>query len=136
MEEAQVGKYFKDKEGRIWRMISYCSSPTALMENVATGEQTGGAVGSLNLSGFSELSEEAQAVAEEMSKLRPNYMNPPYKNPPKGMLEVRDPASGKFMGYMQAMEEENVDIATEKVELRQPVKYCDNCDCGKAEGCK
>lgn len=50
-----VGKFFTRNGTDIWQMTSSCRQPTATLKNLQTNEETGGAVGCLNLSGFTRL---------------------------------------------------------------------------------
>lgn len=42
----------------VWVVKSYCSDPTVTLENIKTGQQVSGGVGSLNLQQFSRLKPE------------------------------------------------------------------------------
>lgn len=44
----------------VWRVQSLCERPTVTLVNVESGERTGGAVGSLNVSDFRRLVPEAE----------------------------------------------------------------------------
>ena len=66
MNEDDVGKFFKDSEGNLWRMVIFCSRPTATLEKVGTKERVGGAVGCLNFSDFVKVEE---SVQRELSNL-------------------------------------------------------------------
>lgn len=65
-----VGKYFRNGDGRIFMHLSYCELPTATMEDIASKDQVGGAVGSLNLSTFTPLTpEESNILSQAMTQI-------------------------------------------------------------------
>lgn len=125
INEQNMGKFFRDSNGQVYRLIIYCSLPTATMENIVTQHKVSGAVGSPALSEFVLLGEEAQEITENLAQM---LVHRP-KSLPEGMLEVRDPLTGRHIGYIQ----ESNEVIEEKP--KEPVKYCDDCDCGKKEGC-
>ncbi len=49
--------YLHDEEGNLYQIHSFCREPTLTMEDVVTGLQTGGAVGSRVLGPFKKLNE-------------------------------------------------------------------------------
>lgn len=52
IDQGNVGRIFQKEDGSLWEMISYCEQPTATMRKVGTQEKVGGAIGSMNLTGF------------------------------------------------------------------------------------
>lgn len=56
----KVGKYFKYADGTIHKLLSYCEQPTIVYEEVGTGVRTGGAIGSRNVTGFKEITDEVE----------------------------------------------------------------------------
>lgn len=50
--ETKPGDLYVDEHGHVHRILHYCTQPTVTMEQMATGSQTGGAVGCLNLDKF------------------------------------------------------------------------------------
>lgn len=58
ISEKNVGKYFEHEDHSIWRLTSYASEPTAIMERVGktcADEERHGVIGSQILSGFTML---------------------------------------------------------------------------------
>ena len=53
--EKDVGRFFTTDGEDIWKMIAFCSDPSATMMNVKTGEKVGGSIYSLNLKPFVRL---------------------------------------------------------------------------------
>ena len=64
MNADDVGKFFTTNGEDIWRMIVYCAEPTATMQNVKTGEQVGGIIGSPILEHFVKLIPEKEIKNE------------------------------------------------------------------------
>ena len=62
-----LGKYFR-RNGRIYRHVSYCEHPTATLKSVSgpDAQEVGGAIGSLNLSGFEPLTESECKLLDEL----------------------------------------------------------------------
>lgn len=50
-----IGHYFIDTQGDVWKCISYCDHPTVGLKRVRDGLQSGGAVGSPNIREFVRL---------------------------------------------------------------------------------
>ncbi len=55
IKEEDVGRLFTTNGEDVWRLIAYCSAPTATMENLETKERVGGAIYSPNLEPFKRL---------------------------------------------------------------------------------
>jgi hypothetical protein len=64
VKNEDVGRYYRDARGDLWRLITYCEHPTATMKRVGTGEQCGGAVGSPILAEFSPIPNDDHALVE------------------------------------------------------------------------
>ena len=60
MEASCVGDGYKDSEGNLWQMQSYCAHPTATLIRQDTGEELSGAVGCLLFDGFVHLIPEVE----------------------------------------------------------------------------
>jgi len=52
-----LGELYIGKQGQIVRVVLRCDHPTAMVEDVVTGEKTGGALGCRNLSEFRRVAE-------------------------------------------------------------------------------
>lgn len=67
MNETKVGKYFKDKDGNIYQMVSFCAEPTATFQKVgAMPKQIGGSIYSPNVTQFTQLSEQEQEITQKL----------------------------------------------------------------------
>ncbi len=55
ISEDDVGKLFTTDGTDAWRVITYSKYPTAMLENLETGERRGAAVGSILLKDFKKL---------------------------------------------------------------------------------
>lgn len=64
MSDDDVGAYYIDEAGVAWRLVGYCRHPTATLENVATGERRGGAVGAPIFNGLRRLVAEDAALTD------------------------------------------------------------------------
>ena len=53
--ENKIGKFFTINGKDLWRLIGYCENPTATFENMITKERKHGAVGSIIINEFKEL---------------------------------------------------------------------------------
>ena len=62
MNEKDLGKFYTTKGDDVWRLITYCSEPTATLENVETKERVGGVVGCRNLQPFIKLIPETEVL--------------------------------------------------------------------------
>lgn len=69
MRESDVGSFYVDENGDIWRMVTYCAHPTATLERITRDkhpvfrsnmpERVGGAVGAPIFKPFRKLVVEA-----------------------------------------------------------------------------
>lgn len=64
-KKENMGKFFL-KDGKYYRLISYCDQPTATLQAIGSERHIGGAIGSPNLSGFELLPDTIQNVIEDI----------------------------------------------------------------------
>jgi predicted RNA-binding Zn-ribbon protein involved in translation (DUF1610 family) len=84
MNKNQVGKFFKDSHGEVYRMVSYCEHPTASFENVRTQHPLDGAVGSLNLRDLEYINnDEAQELLAKALGFNQEFVPPEKEIIPK-----------------------------------------------------
>lgn len=83
--DLRPGQLYINEQGGVFRLSSYCTLPTATVEEVTTGWQSGGGFGCLNLEPFKAVGEcsreeleaaldglasAAQTMAQELAQLR------------------------------------------------------------------
>jgi len=64
--ETLPGDLYVDEHGQVYRLLSYCTQPTATMENVSHGSKVCGAIGSHSLQQFTEI---ADMTSDELVKI-------------------------------------------------------------------
>ena len=55
MNQGDLGALYTTNSKDVWRLIGYASEPTAILQNLETKQEVGGAVGSLILADFKKL---------------------------------------------------------------------------------
>jgi hypothetical protein len=65
-QDSHPGDLYIDENGQLWRLLHYCTRPTATMEHVVSGTQVSGAVGSRNLEQFTRVREKGLAVIGDL----------------------------------------------------------------------
>lgn len=71
--EADVGKLFTRNGHDAWRCISYCEYPTVSFQNLETGEERGGAIGSPIVQEFVELRQVKTLTGGRVCLCRPGF---------------------------------------------------------------
>lgn len=68
MNSDQVGKFFTDKDGNIWQMVSFIENPSTTLKKVGTEESLHGAVGCSLFEDFNEVHPSQEEIIQQMLK--------------------------------------------------------------------
>lgn len=74
MNKSELGQFFKDANGDLWEMITFCEQPTATLRKVGSGQKLGGAVGCMNFNDMVKVADPDGLIRKTLDQV--------YKNEP------------------------------------------------------